>query len=119
MSAYFNDRIVLSDAGGRVAIHAGAQPVAASDRAIRLSERGYPPRYYLPADSLVAARLFEAALRTHCPYKGDACYYHLLLANDRLDEAAWVYPTPYEQMQAIAGYIAFDHPALTVQVDTA
>jgi len=44
---------------------------------------------------------------THCPYKGDASYYHLLVGGRQLSDAVWTYRQPHEAVAAIAGHVAF------------
>jgi hypothetical protein len=44
---------------------------------------------------------------THCPWKGDASYYHVAVGGTCNEDAAWYYPNPYDAASAIKGYIAF------------
>ena len=41
---------------------------------------------------------------THCPFKGDASYYSL---KGGAENAAWSYESPYDEMAAIKGHLAF------------
>lgn len=88
--------------------------IADSSRAIRLTEAGYPPRLYFPLTEVADTVLKLSAKTTHCPFKGDTRYYHVVVGTRRLDNAAWCYPSPIASMKAIAGYIAFVHPALVI-----
>jgi uncharacterized protein (DUF427 family) len=67
---------------------------------VLLSETGLPNRWYLPRED-VAAPLRESQTRTHCPYKGDATYWHM---GDR-EDAAWGYEAPFDGVTAIAGLV--------------
>ena len=63
--------------------------------------------HYFPIDSLARSQLVESEHRTHCGWKGTAHYYHVVAGDQRNENAAWYYPEPYEEAQAIAGRVAF------------
>ena len=44
---------------------------------------------------------------THCPYKGDASYYSLLMDGHFAENAVWTYEQPYPAMRVIEGRLAF------------
>ena len=117
MSAHINDRIALFPEAIRVRLYVGESSIADTMDSIRLEERGYPPRHYLPSAALPARSLWESAKRTHCSYKGNATYLHLLIDGERFEDAAWCYPQPLREMAAIAGRIAFDHPRLRLHLE--
>ena len=68
-----------------------------------LSETGLPNRIYAPRES-VTQQLERSETTSHCPYKGDATYWHV----DGRQDAAWSYEEPYDSVRAIAGHICFD-----------
>jgi len=115
--AAFNDRIVLTRPAARVHITLDDRLIVDTDAAIHLAETGYPPRWYLPRADVDRALLRESATRTHCPFKGDARYFGLQHDNATLTDAAWCYDTPLPGLEAIAGYLAFDHPRLTLHIE--
>jgi len=47
--------------------------------------------------------------RSFCPYKGEATYWHLRIANRELSDAAWSYEAPYDEAAAIRGLVSFYH----------
>lgn len=118
MSAHINDRIALFPDTARVQVCVGETVIADTTDTIRLEERGYPPRHYLAEAAIPARSLMESATRTHCPYKGDATYFHLLIGGERIEDAAWCYRQPLPRMAAIAGRLAFDHPRLRLHLET-
>jgi uncharacterized protein (DUF427 family) len=64
--------------------------------------------YFPPAD--VNAELLQVSdTSTHCTWKGDASYYHLLVNGRSNNDAAWFYPQPDDAAATIKGYIAFWH----------
>ena len=114
MPAYFDGRIELQAHPTPVYAYAGNQPIGHSDKALRLRERGYADRFYLPWHAIASDCLQRSDRQTHCPYKGETRYYHVVVDGVRYDNAGWVYPEPRAEMAAIAGHIAFDHPQITL-----
>jgi uncharacterized protein (DUF427 family) len=85
--------------------------VAETEHPIVLSETGLPNRYYIPAEDVRRELLIRSRKRTVCPYKGETTYWSLEGAED----AAWSYEEPLEDAAKIAGYLSFDHEALTIE----
>jgi hypothetical protein len=44
---------------------------------------------------------------THCPYKGEANYYTILMDGRFADNAVWTYENPYPAMEQIRDRVAF------------
>jgi uncharacterized protein (DUF427 family) len=63
--------------------------------------------YYFPPDSI--KREFFQSSDTHstCPWKGLASYYHVQIAGQVNQDAAWYYPEPKDAAQQIKNYVAF------------
>ncbi len=80
--------------------------LARSDRALLLSEAGYPPVVYFPPDDVRTEILIPSETRTHCPFKGDASYWAVDI-DGKLRDVAWYYPRTFDEVGAIAGFIAF------------
>jgi uncharacterized protein (DUF427 family) len=105
--------ITIERTGVRVVARVGGQVVADSTRALTLREASYPPVQYIPLDDVDQALLSPSDTRTHCPYKGDASYYSLVLpeaqgsADQSLTDAVWSYREPYPSVAEIAGHVAF------------
>lgn len=96
-------RITLHSHDRRVKVHIGDTLLADTTRALELRERGYPPRLYLPRDDVRMDLLTPSDTLTHCPFKGDASYYSF----GELKDVAWSYENPLEEMEEIAGRVAF------------
>jgi len=62
---------------------------------------------YFPPDTVRAEYLRPSEHHTHCGWKGDASYYHLVVNDETNENAAWYYPEPYAKAANIKGYIAF------------
>ncbi|WP_353176607.1 DUF427 domain-containing protein [Salinisphaera sp. T5B8] len=115
MAAYFDDRIELHPYEQPLCVRVGTRVIGRTNMALRLSERGYADRFYLPWQAIEAGVLQRSHKQTHCPYKGDTCYYHVVVDGACYTDAGWVYPQPRPEMAAIAGRIAFDHPQLVIE----
>lgn len=107
---------VESDAGHRIDIAAnhhrvrvihGGVTFADTLGALTLSESGLPDVPYIPRADVNMARLERSTHTSHCPYKGDASYYHLRTENGLVENAVWSYEQPFDQVRQIGGYLAF------------
>jgi uncharacterized protein (DUF427 family) len=103
-----------------VVVRVGGEVVAASHRPTVLFETGLPPRFYLPEDDVDLDRLTRTRTETSCPYKGTTSrYYDVAAGGERVEDLAWVYDDPRDEVAAIAGLIAFFDEKVDVEVDGA
>lgn len=100
-----------------IEVSLGGQPIARSDAAVVLSETGLPNRYYLPSDQVRGDLLRSSPTETICPYKGTASYFSAQMGSETVDDVAWSYRQPLEEMAIIAERISFSHPLIEVFVD--
>ena len=63
--------------------------------------------HYFPPESINFEHFSPSTHSTHCPWKGDASYYHITVAGERKENAAWYYPEPKQAAAHIKDYIAF------------
>ena len=63
--------------------------------------------HYFPREALATEFLRESDHTTHCGWKGDASYYHVVVDEQTNENAAWYYADPLEAAQNIAGHVAF------------
>lgn len=63
--------------------------------------------HYFPVESISQEYLTESTTHTHCPWKGEASYYHVVVDGETNRDAAWYYPTPKEAAQEIKNRVAF------------
>lgn len=63
--------------------------------------------HYFPADSIKQAFFIPSNTRSHCPWKGDAAYYTLVVNGKENKDAAWYYPQPKPAATNIKNRIAF------------
>jgi len=69
--------------------------------------------HYFPMSSVSIDVLEPTDRSTHCPWKGDASYYDVVVEGKRAENAAWCYAEPKEGAGHIEGHIAF-YPVVTV-----
>ena len=63
--------------------------------------------HYFPVESIDRAYLRASDTHTHCPWKGEASYYDVVVDGEINKDAAWYYPEPKEAAAAIRGRVAF------------
>jgi len=72
-----------------------------------LEEAGHGPVAYFPREDVDMAYFARTGRTTHCPYKGDAAYYTILMDGHFADNAVWTYEDPFPAMEQIRGRLAF------------
>lgn len=63
--------------------------------------------HYFPANSLNKEFFQQSATTSHCPWKGAANYYSLVVNGETNEDAAWYYPEPSIAAANIKGRVAF------------
>jgi uncharacterized protein (DUF427 family) len=63
--------------------------------------------HYFPPESLQREFFRDSATRTHCPWKGDASYFDVVVDGATNGDAAWTYPETKDAALHIQGYVAF------------
>jgi len=81
--------------------------IADSGDALVLREADYPPVIYFPRGDVSMEYFSKTDRSTHCPYKGDAAYYTILMDGHFAENAVWTYEEPYPAMEQIRGRLAF------------
>lgn len=99
--------ITLSQEAGRVRVRLAGVTIAETDAALVLTEAAYPPVFYIPRADVPEAFLKASTRRSHCPYKGDASYFDLVVDGERRADAVWTYRDPYSAVAAIRDHLAF------------
>ncbi len=100
-------RIGLAVNRHRVRVIHGGITIADTLAAVTLSETGYPDVAYFPRADVNMARLERSSRISHCPYKGDAAYFHLRTEEGCVEDVAWSYEAPLEIVSGIKDYLAF------------
>ena len=97
----------LKPVDARIRVVHRDQTIADSTRALRILETSHPPTYYIPAGDLAADRLKKTGRTSWCEWKGRAVYYAVEVGDERVDAAAWTYPSPNERYADLAQHFAF------------
>jgi len=93
----------------RVRIDVDGVQLADTLHAMELCEANYPPRLYLPREDVDMSRLVASETSTHCPFKGDASYFSIVLDDGvTYPDAVWTYEHPLDGAAAIRGRLVFD-----------
>lgn len=81
--------------------------IAETRRALRVLETGHPPTYYIPPDDVHTEFLTPSDHATYCEFKGVAHYWTVRVRDREAPKAAWSYPEPRQEYQALRNYLAF------------
>jgi uncharacterized protein (DUF427 family) len=99
--------IVTEPARQRMRAFFAGHVIADSNRALELIEASYKPVIYFPRQDVSTEYFSRTDKLTHCPYKGDAAHYTVLMDGEFAENAAWSYESPYPSLEEIRGMIAF------------
>jgi uncharacterized protein (DUF427 family) len=112
---YHRVDVVSTDRHVRVSLE--GQVLADSTRALGLFESNLPPRWYLPRED-VLAELEPSDTVTRCPYKGEAGYHSVKLADGELaQDLIWFYSEPFDEVRRIAGLLCFFNERVDLELD--
>jgi uncharacterized protein (DUF427 family) len=101
----------------QVRVSLDGEPLAESTRAVALFESNLPPRWYIPRED-VTAELEPTDTVTRCPYKGEAGYYSVKLADGELaTDLIWYYAEPFPEASPIAGLLCFFDERVDLKLD--
>ena len=81
--------------------------IADSADAVILQEASYPRVVYFPRGDVSMDYLRRTERSTHCPYKGDASYFTVLMDGQFAENAVWSYEQPFPAMAGIENRLAF------------
>ena len=99
--------IAIAPQPGRVRVLLAGVAVAESAAALRLQEAQYPGVIYIPRADIRPEAFARSTQTSHCPYKGDASYYDLVVGDTRRPNAVWSYEDPHPAVAAIKDHVAF------------
>ncbi len=106
-------RIDTTVLDSHVRVELGGELLAETDRAVELSERGLPPRLYVPRDDVRMDLLTPSSTTSHCPFKGDATYFNA----PGVQDVAWTYEEPIEGREDITGHLCFYDAKVAIRRD--
>jgi len=85
----------------------GGVTIAASKNAKMLTEAEYGDVIYFPKSDVITALVEPNADTSYCPFKGTASYWSFKVGGVLSEKIAWSYETPYREVEAIKGHLAF------------
>ncbi len=101
------DHITIRPAGGTWVVRAGGAVLGESSAAFELREGGHDPVIYFPRDDIAMEFLDTSETETTCPHKGTAAHFSIVTKSTVLQDAAWSYEAPKNEVGQIAGFLAF------------
>jgi len=90
-----------------IRVEYNGEVIAESDKTLLLRETRRVPVYYFPKEDVRQEFLKATDLSTLCPFKGDASYWTVRVGTKELENVAWSYLDPTDDVPEIAGYISF------------
>ena len=99
--------IAIARNGKRVRVIFAGKVIADTTRALALKEASYPAVNYVPRADADMSALARSDHATHCPYKGQASYFTIVVDGRRADNAVWSYEQPFPAMAEIKDHLAF------------
>ena len=91
----------------RVRVLVDGVVIADTIRSIYLFETDHLPVYYFPKEDVRFDLLEHTDHSSHCPRKGDAEYWSIVVGDRRIDNCVWGYPVPLEGTPDLSSYVAF------------
>ena len=109
--------IEVRPTNSRVTVRVGDVTVADSEETHVLVEGSLPPRHYFPRDDVRMDLFSPSDSVTHCPYKGDASYWSLIVDGEQFKDIVWSYENPIPEMAVISGLLCFYDEQVTLEVN--
>jgi uncharacterized protein (DUF427 family) len=100
-------QIDIAPASKSVRIEVNGMTIVESQNALLMREQNHQPVYYFPQSEVKMAQFQRTDHATHCPFKGDASYWTLGVADRVLENVMWSYETPCDEVAAVKAYVAF------------
>jgi hypothetical protein len=85
--------------------------------ALLLLEAMHLPVYHFPPEDVRTDLLQPTDRSTHCPYKGDASYWSVIVGDRVEEDIAWSYPFPIPECPKIQNLVAFFNERADIWVD--
>lgn len=99
--------LYFEDSPRQVRVLFNGETIARSRHVKLLHETAHLPVYYFPQRDVRMDLLTPTARHTHCPVKGDARYWSVVVDDRTAEDAVWSYPEPLAGAPPLAGYLAF------------
>lgn len=100
-------QVFLEPCAKRLRVLFNGETVADTTGVMLMRETGLLPVYYFPLADIRQDLLERSDHSSHCPFKGTASYWSLVVEGRRAENALWGYEQPYDEVAELAGYRAF------------
>lgn len=107
MSKQAHHRVEFVPGSQRIEVVVDGVTVANTTSPLLVQETSHPVRYYIPETDVNRQYLEPVSTTSHCPYKGDADYYNVVVNGATYENVAWAYPDPIPDASRLKGTIAF------------
>jgi uncharacterized protein (DUF427 family) len=97
----------LEPSSKRIRVIFNGETIADTTSAYRVLETSHPPVYYIPPEDIKMEYLHPTNRQTFCEWKGQGSYYTVQVGEKQAPNAAWYYPQPTPEFEAIKDYVAF------------
>ncbi len=101
------DQIRIRPADGTWSVRAGGAVLGESSDALELSEGDAPIVIYFPRDDIAMEFLDPSDKVTTAPALGEATHFSIVTKSTVLQDAAWSYENPADDVADIKDYLAF------------
>ncbi len=91
----------------RITVIFNNEIIAETNHPVLVKEPGLPPVYYIPEEDVKMEALQSSDRQTHCPWKGDAEYFHVSLNGTVARNTAWRYPNPKKRFMKGKDHLSF------------
>lgn len=102
-----------------VIVKSGDILIAQSTNAVRILETAGAPAFYLPKENINMKLLEQSDRGTQCEWKGYGTYWHIVINEETISNAAWSYEKAFPEFESIQvqGMISFYPAKLECFVD--
>ena len=102
-------------AQGKWTVRADGGVIAESTNALEVTKGDGPFVIYFPREDVAMAFLDPSDMRSTCPIRGEAVFYHITSPGVQQNDAAYSYESATGTMAQLNGLLAFDAGKVTVE----
>ena len=100
-------KVDLETSPQRVRVSLGGEIVADSRATLTVRETKHEPVVYFPREDVRFEALERTNHKSFCPFKGEASYWTLRVADRTEENAVWSYEDPFDEVAGLTDYVAF------------
>lgn len=106
-SKYPDYQVELVRGSDLVRVSFGGQVIADSARPLYVRESNHAEVVYFPREDVRFEHLERTGHASFCPFKGEASYWTLRVAEVESENAVWSYEDPFDQVAGLKDHLAF------------